>query len=136
VNELIGLNGFRYPKKVTLKLYAKVEQLGRAYNIWDYQSKYYFSANKSTPAMIENAWDAINPKYGQLFQERITQSPYSVDVTAKFKAALDRVKNNNGRYEIPRMSFAFDDYYKSTGIPPWIWSSEHSSWSPRLIVQY
>lgn len=136
VNELIGLNGFRNPKKVTLQLQSKTEDYGRAYNIWNYQSKYHFSANKSTPSMIENKWDARSPKYGTILVENVLASPFKSDVTAQFNAALDRVKNNNGLYETPRMSFSLNEFHPNTSLPPFIWSSEHSERTPRLIVQY
>ncbi|UQA54453.1 hypothetical protein [Vibrio sp. ED002] len=136
LNETIGLNGFRKPKKVTLKLNSKMDSPGRAYDIFDYRSKYFFSANKSTQAMRDNKYKAFQPKYATLFKSKISRSPSYTDVTKHFNAAIDRVKNNNGRYETPRMSFALYASHPNTSMPPWIWSSEHSYWTPRLIVQY
>ncbi|WP_395950149.1 hypothetical protein ACFWHB_10685 [Aeromonas mytilicola subsp. aquatica] len=133
LNEYIGLYGFRDPKNVSVRIY---KHGGGAFSLLDYQSKYYLSANKSTPAMISTEWGDSQPEFSTMLKYNIHDSPYSFNVTQQFKAALARVKNSDGKYEQPRLSFAlspestFDTY-------PQINSSEgSSSVAPRLIINF
>jgi hypothetical protein len=71
-----------------------------------------------------------------MLKYNIHDAPYSFNVTEQFKAALARVKNSNGKYEQPRLSFALSPEDTFDTYPQINTSESSSSVAPRLIVNF
>ncbi|WP_039850629.1 hypothetical protein, partial [Grimontia indica] len=136
LNEYISRYGFREPKEVNLRL-RRIKVDDYAYHkvdVSDYASHYLFSANKSTPAMTDNAWGEQSPK-GSVPIGWSFYPDARLNVTEQFKEALNRVKNSNGKYELPRVSLVLDFDYDIGSYE--VYSSESNRWSaPQLIIYF
>ncbi|EOD77023.1 hypothetical protein D515_04792 [Grimontia indica] len=133
LNEYISRYGFREPKEVTLRINRQSIAVYQMY-LYDYAKNYLFSANKSTKPMTDNSHGEGIPKYST-FISNTDWNGQDFNVTEQFKNALNRVKNSNGKYELPRVSVVLD-YVPGYGTYT-VFSSENDRLdAPQIIINF